>query len=98
MQVTAVRTLRLLAMLVAAVALLIPGTALAHGHHGHRGHHHANRHDERDHGKGGLLYTTTTDPAGNAVNVYRRADDGSLSLLSTVPTGSPGLAAQPPFT
>jgi hypothetical protein len=102
MQVSAVRTLRLLAMLLAAVALLIPSTALAHGHgkrgHHHRGHHQANRHDDRDHGKGGVLYTTTNDPTGNAVKVYKRASDGSLSLVTTVPTGSPGLAAQPPFT
>lgn len=102
MQPSAVRTLRLLAMLLAAVALLIPGTALAHGHgkrgHEHRGHHKANRHDDRDHGKSGVLYTTTNDPSGNAVNVYKRANDGSLSLVQAVQTGSPGLASQPPFT
>ncbi|HET7047029.1 MAG TPA: beta-propeller fold lactonase family protein [Solirubrobacteraceae bacterium] len=102
MQPSAVRTLRLLAMLLAAVALVIPGTALAHGHgkrgHHHRGHHHANRHDDRDHGKGGVLYTTTNDPAGNAVQVYKRGEDGGLNLVETVQTGSPGLAAQPPFT
>lgn len=102
MQPSAVRTLRLLAMLLAAVALLIPATALAHGYghrgHHHRGHHKTNRHDDRDHGKGGVLYTTTNDPAGNAVQVYKRASGGSLSLVSTVQTGSPGLAAQPPFT
>jgi 6-phosphogluconolactonase (cycloisomerase 2 family) len=102
MQPSAVRTLRLLAMLLAAVALLIPGTALAHGHgnrgHHHRGHHKGDRHDSRGHGKSGVLYTTTNDPSGNAVNVYKRAADGSLTFAQTVPTGSPGLAAQPPFT
>lgn len=112
MQRSAVRTLQLLAMLVAAVALLIPATALAHEHgerghhnaghhnhgHHHQGHHKANRHDGRDHGKTGVLYTTTNDPSGNAVQVYKRASDGSLSLTQTVQTGSPGLAQQPPFT
>jgi 6-phosphogluconolactonase (cycloisomerase 2 family) len=99
MERTAVRTLRLLAMLLAAVALLLPATAAAHGG-GKRGHHHGHhkpRHDDRDHGNSGVLYTTTNDPAGNAVKVYKRAGDGSLNLVETVQTGSPGLAAQPPF-
>ncbi|MGZ4229540.1 MAG: lactonase family protein [Solirubrobacteraceae bacterium] len=104
MQRSAVRTLRLLAMLLAAVALLIPATAAAHSH-GKRQHpkrHHHARHDGRDH-QGGqaapdALYTTTNSPSGNAVIAYTRHADGTLTQTGApVPTGGKGAASEPPF-
>jgi 6-phosphogluconolactonase len=38
----------------------------------------------------GFAFTTTNDASGNAVLVYRRAFDGSLSLVQTVPSGGAG--------
>jgi 6-phosphogluconolactonase len=96
MQRSAVRTLRLLAMMLAAAALLIPAAAAARGHA--KGQHH--RHHARDHDGdrgAGALYTTTNDPAGNAVVVYARHADGTIVQTGTVPTGGTGIASQPPF-
>src|SRR5689334_19363146 len=99
MQRSAVRTLRLLAMLVAAVALLIPATAAAHSH----GKRHHSRHHGRDHGYGNqaapnALYTTTNDPNGNAVIAYTRHADGTITQTGApVPTGGKGIASEPPF-
>jgi len=103
MQRSAVRTLRLLAMLVAAVALLIPGTAAAHGH----GKRHHSKHHARDHGNGNqaapnALYTATNGsaPGGNAVIMYTRHADGTITQTGApVPTGGAGSASegQPPF-
>jgi 6-phosphogluconolactonase (cycloisomerase 2 family) len=101
MQRSAVRTLRLLAMLVAAVALLIPATAAAHGKRHH------SRHHGRDHGYGNqaapnALYTATNGPApaGNQVIMYTRHSDGTITQTGApVSTGGNGSAAtgQPPF-
>jgi 6-phosphogluconolactonase len=102
MQRSAVRTLRLLAMLLAAVALLIPATAVAHSH-GKRHHHqrHHAKHHARDHGNQAApnaLYTTTNDPSGNAVITYTRHSDGTITQTgSPVSTGGKGLASEPPF-
>jgi 6-phosphogluconolactonase (cycloisomerase 2 family) len=41
----------------------------------------------------GAVYTLSNDPAGNAVVVYRRARDGSLSASATVRTGGRGTGA-----
>lgn len=41
---------------------------------------------------GGAVYTQTNDPAGNAVQMFERAADGSLSAARTFPTGGVGLA------
>jgi 6-phosphogluconolactonase len=41
---------------------------------------------------GGALYTQTNDPAGNAVQKFERARDGSLTPAGTFPTGGLGLA------
>jgi 6-phosphogluconolactonase len=46
----------------------------------------------------GTLYTTTNDPAGNAVLVYTTGKDGTLTQTQTVATGGTGSAAQPPFS
>lgn len=40
----------------------------------------------------GAVYTQTNDPAGNAVQMFDRASDGSLSAARTYPTGGVGLA------
>jgi 6-phosphogluconolactonase len=103
MQRSAVRTLRLLAMLVAAVALLIPATAAADGH----GKRHHSKHHARDHGNGNqaapnALYTATNGsaPGGNAVIMYTRHADGTITQTGApVPTGGAGSASegQPPF-
>jgi 6-phosphogluconolactonase len=45
---------------------------------------------ESDHAATDFAFTTTNDAGGNAVLVYRRAVDGSLSLVQTVPTGGAG--------
>ena len=45
---------------------------------------------ESDHAATGFAFTTTNDASGNAVLVYRRAFDGALGLVQTVPTGGAG--------
>jgi 6-phosphogluconolactonase len=42
---------------------------------------------------GGALYTQTNDPAGNVVQAFDRADDGTLTPAGTYPTGGAGLAS-----
>jgi 6-phosphogluconolactonase len=98
----AVRMLRLLGLAVASAALLLlPASALAKQHakrHHHRSHH-GQRHDGDHHGNSrGAVYTTTNDPNGNAVIVFKRNSNGTLTQGPTVPTGGTGIAAQPPFT
>lgn len=94
----AVRMLRLIGLAVAAAALLLlPDSALAKQHANHRGHHFSH-HDGDHHGNAGAVYTATNDPNGNAVIVFRRHPDGTLTQGPTVPTGGTGIAAQPPFT
>jgi 6-phosphogluconolactonase len=41
---------------------------------------------------GGALFTQTNDPAGNTVQMFDRAADGSLTPAGTFPTGGVGLA------
>lgn len=94
----AVRVLRLLGLAVAAAALLVlPSSAFAKQHAKHRGHH-FRHHDGDHHGNAGAVYTTTNDPNGNAVIVFKRNSNGTLTQGATVPTGGTGIAAQPPFT
>jgi 6-phosphogluconolactonase len=42
---------------------------------------------------GGAVYTLTNSPSGNAVAVFDRAPDGSLTARGTVPTGGIGTGA-----
>ena len=42
---------------------------------------------------GGALYTQTNDPAGNVVQAFDRADDGTLTPAGAYPTGGAGLAS-----
>ncbi len=91
----AVRLMRLLGLALAAAALLLlPASALAKGRH-HARHHDGDHHE---HFGRGAVYTTTNDPNGNAVIVFKRNSNGSLTQGPTVPTGGTGIAAQPPFT
>ena len=105
----AMRVAWLFSLVAAALALLLPASALAHqraSHHhsGVKGHHHpshhGSRHDGDRHGNAvvGAVYTTTNDPNGNGVIVFQRHRDGTLTQGPTVPTGGTGIAAQPPFT
>jgi 6-phosphogluconolactonase len=41
-------------------------------------------------GFAGAVYTMTNSPAGNAIEAYTRADDGSLTPAGTYPTGGDG--------
>src|SRR5467141_3595412 len=50
---------------------------------------HEGQHDEA----AGSVYTTTNDATANAVLWYTRADDGTLSLSGTFPTGGAGTGA-----
>ena len=49
--------------------------------------------DARGGGVAGAVFTETNSPAGNAVLVYRRSADGSLSAATSVPTGGTGSGA-----
>lgn len=94
---TAARRARLIGVLAAAaVLLLLPASALAHARSHHRSHHDG----DAGHGSAaaGAVYTTTNNPSGNAVIVFWRNRNGSLTQGPTVPTGGTGIAAQPPFT
>ena len=59
------------------------------------------KHHARDHGNQAApnaLYTTTNNPSGNAVIMYARHADGTLTQTGApVPTGGKGIASQPPF-
>jgi len=56
-------------------------------------------HDGPGHGSSKhALYTATNNPAGNAVIVFTRNHDGTLTQQATVPTGGLGAAAEPPFS
>jgi 6-phosphogluconolactonase len=99
----AARTLRLLGLAVAAAALLLlPSSAFAkqHAKSDHHRSHHGKRHGGDHHGNSGAgaVYTATNDPNGNAVIVFKRNSNGTLTQGPTVPTGGTGIAAQPPFT
>jgi hypothetical protein len=41
-------------------------------------------------GPAGAVYTMTNSPAGNAIEAYARAGDGSLTPAGTYPTGGDG--------
>lgn len=67
------------------VTLAVPAGAAAWGHGG-------------GHTTHGAVYTATNNPAGNAVIVFDRHGDGSLTQRAVVPTGGIGLASNPPFS
>ncbi len=49
--------------------------------------------DANGRGNAGAVYSETNSPSGNAVLVYARAADGSLSAQPSVPTGGAGTGA-----
>src|SRR4029079_7470669 len=58
---------------------------------------HPSREGRHDHDRGhssrgadGVVFVQTDNPAGNAVVAYDRADDGTLPLAGTYPTGGNG--------
>jgi 6-phosphogluconolactonase len=77
--------MRGLILFVTASALVVlgPAPALAGNHGKHRG--------------AGAVYTETQDPAGNAIVVYRRAANGTITEKARVPTGGLGAVSTPPF-
>jgi 6-phosphogluconolactonase (cycloisomerase 2 family) len=81
----AVRSLRLVLVLTAAAILLVPSVAAAKKHTKHKKVNYS------------ALYTTTNNPAGNAVVMFRRSANGQIVQKKTVKTGGKGIASQPPF-
>jgi 6-phosphogluconolactonase (cycloisomerase 2 family) len=57
------------------------GPGHGYGHHGHHGHH--------------AVFVQTNDPTGNAIAVYDRAGDGTLTRVGTYATGGLGGIASP---
>src|SRR4051812_15294167 len=57
----------------------------------------ANRADSRHGGdlRDGAVFAMTNQVAGNAITAFSRAQDGSLTLVGTFPTGGLGAGAQP---
>jgi 6-phosphogluconolactonase (cycloisomerase 2 family) len=85
--------IRTAAVVGAACALGVAGPAMAGDGHGKSEHakHHAKSGKGKAHkGKTGYVYVATNDPAGNAVVVYRRAADGSLTEAGRYETGGAG--------
>ena len=85
------RARRALPILVAALLAAVPAAAQAKNHGRHLVRH------GFDGDRGGAVYTTTNNPSGNAVIVFHRNRDGTLTQGPTVATGGTGIAAQPPF-
>src|ERR671923_2765362 len=83
----AMRGVRLVGVSLAAAALLIPLVANAAGKSS----------SKAAAAGGGWGFTATNNPSGNAVFVYKRAADGTLTQTATVPTGGKGIASEPPF-
>src|SRR5260370_14078896 len=46
-------------------------------------------------GSAGAVYTMTNSPAGNAIEAFARAADGSLTPAGTYPTGRTGRPLRP---
>src|SRR6478752_3186143 len=63
--------------------------ALAHSFDGRR-HEHGHHRDHDSRGADDVVFVQTDDPAGNTVAAYDRADDGTLTLAGTYPTGGNG--------
>ena len=84
----AVRSLRLVGLMLAAAALLlVPSAAIA-----------AKKHKKKPKKVNySALYTTTNDPHGNRVIMFRRSANGTITQKKSVKTGGTGIAAQQPF-
>jgi 6-phosphogluconolactonase len=88
------RAVRLAVPIVVAILVAaLPAAALAQ-HNGKR--HHTKRHSAGQ-VVAGAVYTATNDPTGNAVVMYTRSANGTLTKRASFPTGGVGIASQPPF-
>src|SRR5690349_1264766 len=81
----AVRTLRLVGLLVAIAALLIPSAAMA-----------AKKPAKK--ANTGFVFSQSNNPGANSVYVFKRnRTTGKLSLFQAIRTGGKGTAGQQPF-
>src|SRR5215470_12314523 len=78
------KAVRLLAMLVVAAALLTPWVADAASKKAAKA-------------PTGWVFTSTNNPTGNQVIVFKRGSDGKLTQSAIVSTGGKGIASEPPF-
>jgi 6-phosphogluconolactonase (cycloisomerase 2 family) len=86
MRIGAVKSLRLVGVLLTAAALLlVPSSALA------------KKHKKPKKVNYNALYSANNNPAGNAVVWFRRAANGTITQKGTVKTGGKGIASQQPF-
>jgi 6-phosphogluconolactonase len=83
----AMRRARLVGVSLAAAALVVPWVADAASKSG----------TKSAKGSAGWVVTATNNPKGNAVWVYKRAANGKLTQVGSVPTGGKGIASEPPF-
>ena len=83
----AMRAVRLVGVLCAAAALLVPWVADAASKSGAKA----------AKASPGWVFTATNNPKGNQVFVYKRGTDGKLTQTATVSTGGKGIASEPPF-
>ena len=82
----AVRSLRLVGLVLTAAALLLVPSVAA-----------AKKHKKPKKVNYNALYSANNNPAGNAVVWFRRAANGTITQKGTVKTGGKGIAAQQPF-
>jgi 6-phosphogluconolactonase len=82
----AMRRVRLVGVSLAAVALLIPWVADA-----------ASNGQQAGKSSTGWVFTSTNNPKGNQVIVFKRASNGKLTQKAIVKTGGKGIASEPPF-
>src|SRR3982751_6091780 len=71
-------SVRWFGLLVVAAALAIAGAAPVQAAHDQGG------------GSGSALFVQTNDPAGNAIDVFDRASDGTLTFVDSYATGGDG--------
>ena len=88
MGMNAVRAARSVGLLLAVAALLVPAVAVA-------GQKQATKPKKKTAGVPHRVYTTTNDPAGNAVVIFTRKSDGTLVQLGTASTGGKGEPTPP---
>lgn len=85
-----VKRLRLLGVVLAAVALTVPALASAGQGQGGQG-----QGTKKTAGVPHRFYTQTNNPAGNTVLVYARHSNGTIALIANVATGGKGQPTPP---
>jgi 6-phosphogluconolactonase len=83
----AMRAMRLLGLVLAAAALLVPLVANAAGKSSAKA----------AKAPAGWVFTSNNNPNGNQVIAFKRGTDGKLTQAATVSTGGKGIASEPPF-